>query len=214
MKSTVENKITLNNTVITYVVTKKRIKNIYFRFKEDLILYVTCNSLISDKYLINALISNQDNILKLYQKALSKSKMNTNLFYLGNKLNLIISNHKPFMDNDEIYASSIEEAKKYLYSLSLPVFSSRLQQIKHGFNDLPAFTLKVRHMTTKWGVCNIKSMTVTLNTELITKDVNLIDYVIVHELCHFKHMNHSAAFWNEVSKHYPYYKLARKELNY
>ena len=69
-------------------------------------------------------------------------------------------------------------------------------------------------MKSKWGVCNIKSMTVTLNTELITKDVHLIDYVIVHELCHFKHMNHSTFFWQEVSKYYPYYKEARRELNY
>ena len=81
------------------------------------------------------------------------------------------------------------------------------------FDDLPKFTLRVRKMKTRWGVCNKSSMTVTLNTELITKDVNLIDYVIVHELCHFKHMDHSPAFWNEVYKYYPYYKQARKELN-
>ena len=55
---------------------------------------------------------------------------------------------------------------------------------------------------------------ITLNTELIKKDVHLIDYVIVHELSHFKHMDHSPAFWNEVAQHYPYYKEARKELNH
>ena len=68
-------------------------------------------------------------------------------------------------------------------------------------------------MKTRWGVCNKKSMTVTLNLELITKDVHLIDYVIVHELSHFKHMDHSKLFWEEVGMHYPYYKQARKELN-
>ena len=67
-------------------------------------------------------------------------------------------------------------------------------------------------MTTRWGVCNIKSMTVTLNFELIKKDVSLIDYVIIHELCHFKYMNHSNDFWREVEKYYPYHKMARKML--
>ena len=57
-------------------------------------------------------------------------------------------------------------------------------------------------------------MTITINTELITKDVHLIDYVIIHELSHFKHMNHSKEFWQYVEKVYPYYKKARKELKY
>ena len=82
------------------------------------------------------------------------------------------------------------------------------------FNDLPDFKLRIRKMKTRWGVCNKSSMSVTLNTELIHKDVTLIDYVIIHELCHFKYMNHSASFWKEVEKYYPYYKLARKRLKY
>ena len=41
---------------------------------------------------------------------------------------------------------------------------------------------------------------------------DLIDYVIVHEICHFAQMNHSAAFWAEVAALYPAYKTARKEL--
>ena len=69
-------------------------------------------------------------------------------------------------------------------------------------------------MKTRWGVCNKKSMSVTLNTELITKEVHLIDYVIVHELCHFKHMDHSKKYWDYVETFYPYYKKARKELKY
>ena len=67
-------------------------------------------------------------------------------------------------------------------------------------------------MKTRWGVCNRKSMTVTLNTLLIHKRTFLIDYVIVHELSHFEHMDHSHAFWECVNRHYPEYKKARTEL--
>ena len=67
-------------------------------------------------------------------------------------------------------------------------------------------------MSTRWGVNNVTKRTITLNTELLKKDVSLIDYVIVHELCHFYEQNHSKKFWLEVEKRYPEYKLARKIL--
>ena len=101
----------------------------------------------------------------------------------------------------------------YLYKQSLPYFEKRVDVLKQEFDNLPNFRVRTRLMKTKWGVCNISSMTVTLNVTLITKREDLIDYVIIHELSHFKHMNHSAAFWDEVGKHYPDYKRARKELN-
>ena len=69
-------------------------------------------------------------------------------------------------------------------------------------------------MRTRWGVCNTAKMTVTLNTELLKKDIELLDYVIVHELCHFFEENHSKNFWKLVGPAYPNYKEARKKLRY
>ena len=93
------------------------------------------------------------------------------------------------------------------------VFKKYLDEAYYVFDEkIPYPIIKVRSMKTRWGVCNKSSMTVTLNTELIHKDVSLIDYVLVHELCHFKYMDHSSSFWMEVEKYYPYYKLARKRL--
>ncbi len=68
-------------------------------------------------------------------------------------------------------------------------------------------------MKTRWGVCNRASNTVTLNTNLIKYDISKLDYVIIHELSHFIHFNHSKAFWLTVSKYCPNYKIIRKELN-
>ena len=67
-------------------------------------------------------------------------------------------------------------------------------------------------MSTRWGVCNKKNKTITLNLELIKKDIKYLDYVIVHELCHFIHFDHSKEFWNLVSKYCPNYKQLRKEM--
>jgi len=67
-------------------------------------------------------------------------------------------------------------------------------------------------MTSRWGVCNRKNKSITINTELVKKDLKYIDYVIIHELCHFVHFNHSSDFWKLVSKYCDNYKKLRKEM--
>ena len=61
-------------------------------------------------------------------------------------------------------------------------------------------------MKTRWGVCNIKTNIVTLNSRLIRYEDGVIDYVIIHELSHFIEANHSKKFWNEVGIRMPDYK--------
>ena len=72
--------------------------------------------------------------------------------------------------------------------------------------------IMIRKMTSRWGVCNIKNHNVTLNYHLCKYDICCLDYVIVHELSHFIHPNHSREFWNLVGKYYPKYKECRKML--
>ena len=50
-------------------------------------------------------------------------------------------------------------------------------------------------MTSRWGVCNYKDIVVTLNLELIKRDLECLDYVIYHELSHLIHHDHSEKFW-------------------
>ena len=67
-------------------------------------------------------------------------------------------------------------------------------------------------MTTRWGVCNTKLKIITLNLELIKRDIKYLDYVIVHELSHLIEANHSSRFWSIVEKNYKDYKKIRKEM--
>jgi hypothetical protein len=135
------------------------------------------------------------------------------VLYLGNELDYI-QFKKVMFDGNIAYGPSIDKVNEYLEKNSIKVFEQRLQLYIDEFGDIPKFRLRTRKMKTRWGVNNRSSKTITLNTMLIHYKPELIDYVIVHELSHFKHMDHSANFWNEVSKHYPNYKKARKELNY
>ena len=61
-------------------------------------------------------------------------------------------------------------------------------------------------------VCNKKLQKVTLNYNLIYMDTKYLDYVIVHELSHLIHANHSREFWALVEENMPQYKKYRKEM--
>mgnify|MGYP000820480108 FL=1 len=102
MRYLVENKIVLDDNVITYIIVPKRIKNIYFRFKEDGKLYVSGPSRIQ-KNIERLLLQNKGNILKLYEKIMTKK--DKPITYLGKELDLIITNAKPALYDDVISVS-------------------------------------------------------------------------------------------------------------
>lgn len=64
---------------------------------------------------------------------------------------------------------------------------------------------------TRWGSCNSKRE-VRLNWRLVKLPIELVDYVVVHELSHLVELNHSRAFWATVGRAYPDYRQARQEL--
>jgi predicted metal-dependent hydrolase len=71
--------------------------------------------------------------------------------------------------------------------------------------------LRLGHQRTRWG-SRSSTGTISLNVGLARLPDHLIDYVIVHELCHIRHMNHSPAFWAEVAKYCPDYRACRAEM--
>lgn len=77
---------------------------------------------------------------------------------------------------------------------------------------LPETTLRFYKMTRRWGSCSSKHV-ITLNTELIKKEKHLIDYVIVHEICHLKVPAHNKAFYELVGSIMPDWKERRTQLN-
>jgi predicted metal-dependent hydrolase len=94
------------------------------------------------------------------------------------------------------------EAKQYL--------PKRIDQLalQHGFTFS---SLRFTHASSRWGSCN-QDKAISLNIALMKLPFELIDYVLIHELAHTKHLNHSAAFWSEVEKANPSFKQHRKLL--
>ncbi len=69
----------------------------------------------------------------------------------------------------------------------------------------------VRSQKSRWGSCNPKG-NISLNSTLLQLDPEVREYVMIHELCHIKEMNHSAAFWELVEKYCPDFRIHRKKL--
>ena len=72
--------------------------------------------------------------------------------------------------------------------------------------------IRIKTMKTRWGSCNVKTKNINLNLELIKNPQECIEYVVLHELAHLKHPNHSKQFWEYVGMHMPDWKLRRKKL--
>lgn len=71
--------------------------------------------------------------------------------------------------------------------------------------------ITIKEQKTRWGSCSSKG-NINLNWKLIMADSEILDYVVVHELCHLKEMNHSVKFWRLVESVFPDYKEYRKWL--
>ena len=157
--------------------------------------------------------NNQKALIKMLEKKEKEVDKNNKFYYLGKEYKIIYTNLSDVViDNNCIYASKKNLDIWYKKEM-LKLFTSRLDENYHLFEEnIPYPNLRIRKMKTRWGVCNVKTKTVTLNSLLMNYSVEKLDYVIIHELSHLIHPNHSKEFWLLVSKYCPRYKEIRKAL--
>ena len=200
-----------NNKEYQIEVIRKNNKNTYLRVKDNKIV-VTTNYLTSNRTISKLITSNKEFIDRALTKSISKSE-DTSFKLFGREYDIIYGFKDTEVDNNKIYTKDEKSLNKYLSLYITNIYSERLDYWYNIFEeDIPVPNLKIRKMSSRWGVCNIKNHNVTLNSELSKYDIKALDYVIVHELSHFIHHNHSKDFWLLVGKYYPKYKEVRKYL--
>lgn len=138
--------------------------------------------------------------------------------YLGREVPLrIIPGREPALVLEEVFkltqsarpqAESVFEA--WYKREARQVFTERVEFFarEHGFK---VGKIRLSSARTRWGSYSNKG-TLSLTWRLVMAPLDVIDYVVVHELCHLKELNHSKAFWEEVGKILPDYKNRRKWL--
>lgn len=124
----------------------------------------------------------------------------------ANEIIVNMAGHR--VETEAVQAAAHRGAQRALKTEAEQLLPQRLRELaqKHHFTYASA---SVRHLKSRWGSCNSRKE-ITLNYYLMQLPWDLIDYVLIHELSHTQHLNHSAAFWNTVEAALPAYKQRQK----
>lgn len=133
-------------------------------------------------------------------------------------INLFVKEKSEWIERHVSAIKSRPEAQRVFSAAEIKTLKNRVrpiisERVKY-FSDVLGVsygTISVRAQKTLWGSCN-KYGDLSFNCLLCLLPPCVLDYVVVHELCHRKQMNHSAAFWREVEKVLPDYKSRRAQL--
>lgn len=221
---------------IPYLLTRKSVKNVNLRIKPEGEVLVSANNSVSTDFIdafiekkqryIFLVLSRYEEKKKLFQAVPKKYVSGESYDLLGKSLRLKVEANKEenvytdgvyiflkVKDKDDFRHKEIMMSK-WLKQYQTTVFEELLQE-KYLLFEKYGVTypiLKIRNMTSRWGSCQPKKGIITLNSKLIEAPRNCIEYVILHELVHFIHPNHSRQFWDFVAMMMPDWKERKEEL--
>lgn len=176
--------------------------------------------LLSEKKAIEFIHKNHNWLIKnfLYLPQTQNYSPEEIIYFLGSPHSIIYSGKlrgKTYIEENKIFVSGLVSNikikihnffKKELVNSTKEIIAYHCQSmaIRHS-------SLVIRNTNSRWGSCS-SSGRIMLSLKLALCPFDIIEYVIVHELCHLIEMNHSKKFWELVGKHYPDYKNAEKWL--
>ena len=197
------------------IINKKNNKNLYVRVKEDMKIHVSCNYFTTKGMIEKVLNENEESLRKMLNAVKNKNEKSSKFFYLGKSYDIIFNEsiNGTFIQDNKIITKNEKLLNKWYKDEIIRVFDDRYVYVFNHFKEnIKSPILKIRDMKTRWGVYNKKNHTITLNSRLIEFDIEKIDYVIIHELSHIIHFDHSKSFWSLVGKYCKNYKQIRKEM--
>jgi predicted metal-dependent hydrolase len=183
----------LNEKIDVKVIKRRTTKHTYLRLKSETLIEISTNIYFTEndaKYLIK----NKKEWLEKRLQFLKTNCLSSNEYYfLGTKYEM--GNIK--IDFDIFYK---EKSKEILPKI-----------VDKYSNMMKLFPTKLKYRKNKrvWGSCNYKNE-INFNIYLMKLPMELIEYVVIHELAHIKHKNHSKKFWNLVEYYCEDYKKREK----
>ncbi|GAF61629.1 zinc metalloprotease [Psychrobacter sp. JCM 18903] len=181
-------------------ISKKRVKNINFRLKPHQLL-VSVPLFISPAQAAQAVmkrvswaIANHPQVLEQYKR----QQLPLAQALTADSTLLLWGTKQPFiLNHDEklaYYRQHLSEAIPALFAKWQPIVGATANEIR------------LKKMHTRWGSCNTRARRIWLSVYLPAYPIECTEYVIVHELCHLHHANHSAEFWQTVANAMPDYQ--------
>jgi len=150
----------------------------------------------------------------LDEKATRREAVNGQSFlYLGRNYNLQYHEEAKEIECKGRYFYVPEESRETLHSLFKEFYRKRgnkfIPSRVHKYASMMGLTIDevaVLELKSRCASCSDKRRKVNFHWKVMMAPASVIDYLIVHELCHFNHKRHNAEFWNEVDKYYPEYQ--------
>lgn len=222
-----KNTVLYKNKLIEYEVIKSKIKNLYIHIKAGKVIvkapvrvkdidiekvvekkkkwiYEKLENMHADIYKQG---SNVFLLGKAYPLKIKFIKQNTSNIYIENG-NMIVEISKKYKKE---YAKIIEELLDDVYMKVAEKEVDMAMQIVTRIVGIKPNKYRIKKLKTAWGTCT-SNKNITINSSLMKYDRTVIQYVVLHEICHLKYMNHSKEFWNMVEKYMKNYKEIRKKL--
>ena len=211
-----------------YLVKRKKIKNFILRIYPNLEVVVSVPLRTSDidiekfvdykKEWIEKTISKIKKIQEIKNENNSKEKIK----FLGKILNLKIIDSELFRIKKTekilfLYTSNKDfvEIEKVINEWKKDELKNLLEEYIKKYSILLGKNIDyfmIKKMTSAWAIYHRRGNYITFNSELIEKNIECIEYVVLHELCHIFHMNHQKEFWALVQSFMPDYKKIRELL--
>lgn len=234
-KDCITRTVDYKGVAITYELERKRVRNINLRIRSDASVYVSANIYQSlngiDAFIQSKgkyIISSQKHFKELLQyKPAPKKYVSGESFYIqGHELRLIVrQGEQESIACDDVHltltvkdTSDFKRKEKmmisYFEKTCIAVFQQIIDEMYPSFRKYGVAKpyLRIRMMTSRWGTCLVNKGIITLNKQLLEVPHNCVEYVILHEYCHFLQPNHSKKFYALVNMFMPDWKERKKLL--
>lgn len=211
--------IKLNNQIIEYQLNIKKIKRCYLKIVSGKVI-VNSSPVFSINDIEKLIYDHKEIILKQINNYFPKyDYVDRGYVYIFNQYYQIVlkdlNEYKAVFHDNKIYVyhhkiqETIEiELKKILYEY---IFEQINYYLNNDFNLIVPL-IEIKKLKSRWGACFPRQNKVSFNLALVHIEKYLINYVIIHELCHFIQPNHSKLFYQEIEKRMPDYKVKIKKL--
>lgn len=215
----------VSGKTLTYELTRKRVKNINFRPKEDGVVYVSANSRATVREIERYLADRAEFFFKAFEKLWErekKSNINTrSVSWLGREYPVrIIHNARELALFDESECrvfTRLGDDAEYVLALIQKAVSKRFAELcreldsevreelsRSGLTP-PKTLITIKDMKSRWGSCSYTRGHISINSRLAAYPRGTVKAVFWHEYAHYWHHDHSAAFYDFLREHYPEY---------
>lgn len=217
-----------NGKIINGELIRRKRKSLCLRILESGKLQIIAPNNISENKIMDFLYEKgswitekQNEMSKRNEKRIIRDfSKNSTIMYLGKEYNVIVKNdtkEKPeviFDDKNKIFIINTDNVSKENLSLmmeiwyrnkTLEIVKGRIDYYSSNFKDRVS-KIVVKEQKRRWASININNV-IYFNWRISMAPLEVIDYIVVHEMCHMDYRNHSKDFWRRVGEVMPFYKI-------